>query len=134
MDWPGVDAGAVRRYLAGDLLAILVFVAIGEVQHAFPPHQYPLRFVGTAVPFLAGWALAAPVVGAYRRSTLTTPLAAAAWALLAWLLADAVGQLLRDTAVFPGGADPIFYVVAAGAGGALLVAWRGVAAAVATGG
>jgi hypothetical protein len=131
MDWPGVDGGALRRYLSGDVLAILAFVAIGEVQHAFPPHQYPLRFVGTAVPFLVGWVLAAPVGGAYRRSTLTSPLSAAAWALLAWLFDDGIGQLLRNTALFPGGADPIFYVVAAGAGGGLLVVWRLLAAFVA---
>jgi len=122
-----VDSRAVRRFLVGDALAILAFVVVGQVQHGFPPLDYPARFAGTAGPFLAGWLVAAPVVRAYSAGVLTSVRAAAGRALLAWVAADVVAQLLRDTAAFPGSADPVFFAVASVFGGGLLVLWRSAA-------
>jgi hypothetical protein len=119
-----VDRGALGRYLLADVLAVLVFVAAGELQHGFPPHQFPVRFAGTAIPFLAGYLVVAPLVGAYAPRTRHSLRSAAGLALVAWLLADLVGQLVRSTAAFPGNADPVFYAVAAAFGALALLGGR----------
>lgn len=122
-----LDGSTVRRFLVGDVLAILAFVALGEVQHGVPPTAFPIRFAATAVPFLAGWVVAALPAGAYAARAGESVRSAALRAFAAWLAADAVAQLVRGTAVVPGEADPVFYVVAAAFGGGFLVAWRAVA-------
>lgn len=121
---PRLDRDAVRTFLVGDVVAILAFVVLGELRHGVDPVTMPGRFAGTAVPFLVGWAVVGALLGAYAASVRRGAGRLAAVTAVAWTGAAAVAQALRATAVFPGDADPVFYLVTVGFGGAILVAWR----------
>ncbi len=125
-----VDASAVRLYLVGDLLAILAFVVAGELRHGFHPLVEPLAVADTAVQFYLGWAVAAPLVGAYARSTVESRRSMLAASLGAWMLAVVVSQALRATPWFRGDAATSFAAVSVVVGGALLVGWRVIRAAI----
>lgn len=116
-----VDGRAVVRYLPGDLLAIFLFVFLGELQHGGLTAE---RYAGVLIPFFVGWLVVAPVVGAYAERTVDSARSAIVFALAAWLGADFLGQLLRGTEFFPGNADPQFFLVALLFCGVLLAAFR----------
>lgn len=124
-----VDAGTVRAFLLGDLVAIALFVLAGEFEHAAPFSD--LAYVAdTAAPFYLGWLLVAPIAGAYaaraRESYGNALLATAP----AWLLADLAAMALRATTLFHGDAAVTLYLVAGVVGLGLLSAWRLAAIAV----
>lgn len=123
-----VDARAVRRFLAGDLLAVLAFVLAGELRHGIDPVAQPLHVAGTAFPFYVGWAVAAPLVGAYAARTLDSRRSAVGLGVGAWVGAVAVGQALRATPWFHGDAAPAFVLVSLVVGGVLLGGWRAIRA------
>lgn len=110
--------------LLGDLVAIASFVIIGEINHGIDPLANPGIVVDTYVPFLVGWLLAAGLAGVYARGLHESPRWMAVTVLGAWLVADAVGQLLRSTAYFHGDAALTFALVAAAVGSLFLVGWR----------
>jgi hypothetical protein len=111
----------------GDLACIALFVIAGELSH-FGVGTAVARAPGTALPFVIGWAVVAPLVGGYAADALATPRRAVTLALVAWVGADLVGQALRATPVFHGGFSPAFLAVSLAVGGALLAAWRGAVA------
>lgn len=115
------DGRAFVRFLPGDLLVILAFVLVGELQHGGLTAQ---RYAGALLPFLLGWFVAAPFLGAYSSDTLESTRSALLLALSTWLGADLIGQLLRGTTTFPGDANPQFFVVALVFGSLFLVAAR----------
>lgn len=119
-----VDRRVLRRYAVGDLVVIALFVAIGEFSHGANPLLVVDAYVQTVVTFVVGWIVAAPVVGAYRSDTLTDPRRAIVVPVLAWAVADAIGQGLRATAFFEGDAEVTFFLVVFFVGGAMLGAWR----------
>jgi hypothetical protein len=123
----GFDVTAVRRYFLGDFVAIATFVVAGEISHGIDPITQVDVVIDTFLPFLFGWLLIAPLLGAYAVGTVNDPIVAVTNVIPAWLVADGVGQVLRDSTYFHGSADPIFYLVAAAVGGGLLVGWRGLA-------
>lgn len=114
--------------LFGDLAAIGVFVVLGEISHNIDPVANPGIVVGTYVPFLIGWLLAAGAVGVYARGVAKSPRRVIVTVGGAWLVADAIAQLLRSTAYFRGDTALTFALVAAAIGGVFLVGWRLVAA------
>ncbi|MFB6082798.1 MAG: DUF3054 domain-containing protein [Halorientalis sp.] len=126
IDWirSRVDPSAATALcLAGDLLAIAVFVVMGEISHGYGLAN-AARIAGTYAQFLLGWLVVATPAGVYatdyrRELTRSMPLL-----LGAWLGADAVAQALRATPIFPGDAALTFAVVAFLVGGVLLVVWR----------
>ncbi|MFB6267167.1 MAG: DUF3054 domain-containing protein [Halodesulfurarchaeum sp.] len=124
MAWLRVSRTAVRQLLPGDVLAILVFVLLGELSHGLLPWVYPLRVASTALTFLAGWVIAAPVLWAYRETIRSSPIRAAGAGFIAWLGADLLAQLLRSTALVRGSAALSFFLVAAGVGGILIAGTR----------
>lgn len=115
------DARAFVRFLPGDLLAILAFVLVGELQHGGLTAE---RYAGSLLPFLLGWLVAAPFFGAYSSDSLESTRSALLLAVITWLGADLAGQLLRGTTTFPGDANPQFFVVALLFGGLFLTAAR----------
>lgn len=119
-----VDRGTARSFLPGDVAAILLFVVLGELRHGVDPVSMPARFAGTAVPFLLGWLLVAPLAGAYAARLRSSAGRLAAVTAGAWVGAAALAQVVRATDPFPGNADPVFFLVAVGFGGLLLVGWR----------
>ncbi|GAA0656690.1 DUF3054 domain-containing protein [Salarchaeum japonicum] len=124
------DRRTVRRFAAGDLVAILAFVTVGEYQHnpfLFQPSQagdLAVQLAGAAVPFLAGWLVGSWALGAYGERVADSRLRLAGATVGGWLVADVLGQLVRSTAFFPGDASPVFFAVAAAFGSLFLLAWR----------
>ncbi|MFB6082330.1 MAG: DUF3054 domain-containing protein [Halanaeroarchaeum sp.] len=122
-----LDRDALRRYLTGDLLLIGLFVAMGEVAHGSNPIAALSSWAQTTIAFALGWAIAAPVLGAYSKGTLEFKRLAIGLPVLSWAVADAIAQVLRSTDLFEGDAALSFYLVAFGTGGAFLAIWRYVA-------
>lgn len=116
------DRRTVATAIALDVLAILVFVAVGRRNH--DEGNAAGELVRTALPFLIGLAVAWAVTRAWRRpEKLLTGVAV-------WPLTILVGMLVRRW-VFDRGTAASFVVVATLFVGACLVGWRAGAAALA---
>jgi hypothetical protein len=63
-------------------------------------------------------------MGLYAPAVLRNWRETAGRTLVAWLVADLIGQGLRSTSFFGGGFDVFFLVVSLVVGGLLLVVWR----------
>lgn len=109
---------------AGDLGAILLFVAIGEYTHGYNPLVDVGRVAGTFAPFLVGWLLVASAAGLYASDAPGTLTNSTLVTLLSWVVAVAIAQVLRATSVFHGDAALTFAVVSVSIGGLLLCCWR----------
>lgn len=121
MNFLDIDGSAVVRYLPGDLFAIFLFVLLGELQHTTLSLE---RYAGVLIPFLIGWLVIAPVIGAYSESAADSTRSAIGLAIVSWLGADFIGQIIRDMAFFPGSANPQFFLVAFVFAGLLLIVMR----------
>ena len=110
---------------AGDLVCFLLFAALGRASHEEsvlgPFFLGPLQ---TAAPFLATWAVAAPLAGAYNAHHTARPRGAILRALLAWAVADPLGVLLRSL-ILQRPVQLSFIVVAFLSNAAILSVWRG---------
>lgn len=102
-------AGAV------DVVAVLVFVAIGRSSHHHG--ETVAGLAGTAWPFLAGLAVGWMVARAWQR-----PLELVPTALIVWISCVAVGMVLRVVA--GQGTAVAFIAVALGFLGLELLGWR----------
>ncbi|MCA9871772.1 MAG: DUF3054 domain-containing protein [Caldilineae bacterium] len=108
----------------GDLIALLVFVIIGQADHNTLNQGNPIlgalpNLVALAVP----WLIIAFLLRAYPR----TPMRLAPFmgrSALAWLIAAPLGLLLRAVLQSRGGIPIPFLIVTLLAGGALLLGWR----------
>jgi hypothetical protein len=107
--------------LAFDVVAILVFAAVGRRSHA--EGLAVLGVLRTAWPFLVGVAVGWLLARAWRAPSALLPSGAAVW-----LAALVVGMLLRVAT--GAGTAASFVVVAAVSLGVLLLGWRLVARAV----
>lgn len=112
--------------LVGDAACIGLFSVAGVLRHG--SGSLLVRVPEVALPFLLGWVLVGAFVGAFAPDALATPREAATRAAVAWVGADLVGQALRATPAFRGGADAAFFLVALFVAGGLLVVWRTLAA------
>ncbi|MFW5918043.1 MAG: DUF3054 domain-containing protein [Haloferacaceae archaeon] len=125
---PRIDERA-RVLLPGDFLVVAgVFVA-GTVHH----HGIdvlttrPLYVLTTILPFLIGWAVAGPLLGAYGPRAVAAAHDSAVVAVRAWTLGAVIAVLLRASPLFSGGASTIFFLITLGTGAAGLAIWRVVA-------
>lgn len=105
-----------------DLALILLFFALGELQHGGVAALPSLP--SAAAPFLLGWVVSTVILGLYGPPWRESLQDAAVRTAGAWTGAVAIGQLLRDTAYLPGTADPAFILVSLVVGMAFLVPWR----------
>lgn len=123
-----VDGRSLRLYALPDAVAIVAFVLVGELQHDYlaADAANPLRFVAVLAPFLVGWVLVAPPLGAYGPD-VRSPRGLLGWTLLGWVGGDVVAQLLLATGLFPDAPDVQFFAVTAVFGGLFLLVARGVA-------
>ncbi len=117
----------------GDALVFLVFAGVGRSSHHEASGFGALAaVVGTAVPFVLGWFLVAPVVGAYRRANLRSLGAMLGRTLLAWVAAWPVAMALRW--IFAPRIAPrdfaIFALVVLATNAVFLGVWRGLFALV----
>lgn len=123
---PSASQPAQNRYVAilviGDIIAFLVFAAIGRRSHGEAAGLAAgLEVFKTAAPFLLGWFLTAPFIGAYRQ--VTTPTWMARRTALAWLVAWPVGLALRALLLWRG--IPVsFAIVTLLSNGVIICGWR----------
>ncbi len=78
----------------GDLAVLLLFVVIGRMSHGMTS-DWLVNVVRIATPFVAGWAIAAFVIGAYRPNLWQRPADFLRRSAAAWLLGVGLGFLLR---------------------------------------
>ena len=113
--------------LAGDWLVLLLFVFIGQRDHAISgPGALP-SLLNTAVSLGLPWTVAAFVLGAYR---LRPDPGWRTWlgrTLNAWLVAAPLGLLLRALLRNQDAIPVIFILIAMSIGGVMMVGWRMVA-------
>jgi hypothetical protein len=105
---------------AADALCVVVFCAIGRRSHA--EGVTVAGVAETAWPFLAGAAAGWLISRGWRR-----PLAIAPTGLVIWACTVVVGMVLRKAS--SGGVAVTFVIVASLVTAALLLGWRGLAAA-----
>lgn len=109
----------------GDIVVFLVFAAIGRRSHGEEAGlSAVLQVVTTAVPFLLGWFLVAPFIGAFRRDIMADPLKMARRTALAWLAAWPVAMLLRGLLVDHAIPPWTFWLVAFLSNTVFLQIWR----------
>jgi hypothetical protein len=126
-----IDAGAWPLALV-DLLALALVFSAGAVHHngiAFLLSN-PVYWLTTLLPFLLGWILVAPLVGAYSPGAAESAKAALPLALRAWIPANVLALLLRYSPLFHGGVQLTFVAVTFVTGAVALLAARWLAFAV----
>lgn len=110
--------------LVGDLAIIVLQLSAGLLAHGEDPLAEPGYTAATVAPFLVGWLLAAPMLGAYtariRESFVETVLSVG----LAWIVATLIGAGLRATPWLQGSAPAAFVAVTVGTGLVTLLPWR----------
>lgn len=81
----------------GDALVLLAFAAIGRASHSLTAGNPLVATIVTASPFLAAWAVVAPLMYVYGRGAraLASPGRWLAHTALAWLIAGPLGLALR---------------------------------------
>lgn len=79
--------------VVGDILCFLIFASVGSGQHGEGLNL--LNSVWIALPFLAGWFLIAPWLGAFRADIATQPTPMILRTALAWLASWPVAMLFR---------------------------------------
>ncbi len=107
---------------AGDIGMLFLFVIIGRISHGMTS-DWLVNVVRIATPFLAGWAVASWITGAYRAHLWQTPRVFMARSAFAWLLADGVAFLLRRYAMQDRITIP-FALTSIAFTGLFLLAWR----------
>ena len=114
----------VAVLLVGDLAALLLFALIGRRSHgAAVGFAATVETLRTAAPFLAGWLLVAPWVGAYRLALFAHPPTLLRTTLLGWAGALLVGAIFRAAMI--GRFSPLsFYLVTFFVALLLLLGWR----------
>ncbi len=113
--------------VAGDVVSFLVFTAVGLNSHK--ETVSPASVVAIAAPFIVGWFIVAPFLGAFGRrasAATTRPIPLLPRTALSWVVAWPVALLLR-AAVFHGDITAAFAIVAFIFNTLFLLGWRGVA-------
>lgn len=112
--------------VAGDLLVILSFVAIGRQSHALSTADLAADLL-TALPFVTGWFVVAPWFGLYRAAISTTPAQLLPRLALTWVVAVPVSHILRALLLqrpIPGGIPLTFVLVSLAYLGVVMLVWR----------
>jgi hypothetical protein len=110
----------------GDILALLVFLFLGTLQHSTLEalRAEPTIYLLAAGPFVLGWLVCAPLVGAYSPGGGSAPNSSIPLAIRSWIPAVIVGMAVRVFALPSRGAAVTFAVVMLVGGTVFLSAWR----------
>ncbi|HEV8190899.1 MAG TPA: DUF3054 domain-containing protein [Ktedonobacterales bacterium] len=110
--------------VAGDLISFLIFTIAGRDTHRETAGLDAIsQTLSTALPFVLGWFLVAPWLGAFRREKTRTPIAMLKRTELSWLCALPLVLALRW--IFAGHIPPLsFAIVLALVNALLLGGWR----------
>ncbi len=110
----------------GDLTALLVFLFLGTLEH-WTLEQIqadPIIYVYAALPFILGWLICAPLIGAYSPGGGSAPNSSIPLAIRSWIPAVIIGLIIRVIAIPDRGFDPVFALVIFIGGTVFLTAWR----------
>jgi len=120
-----IDASAGPLVVV-DVLALAAVLTIGVINHNGVEYlsTAPVAWLLTLVPFLLGWAVAAPLIGAYSAGAAESPKAAIPLAIRAWVPASIIGFAIRASPLFSGGFQLSFGVVIFLTGGVALIVGR----------
>ena len=121
-----LDAGT-WPIAVGDLLVLLLFLLAGTLWHGHTPaglRADPVIFVLVAGPFVLGWLVCAPLVGAYSPGGGSAPNSSIPLAIRSWVPAAVVGFLIRYVALPDRGVAPVFAGVILVGGAVVLAVWR----------
>ena len=107
-----IDAGAYPLAV-GDILGISAVLTIGVIFHNGIAYlsTAPIGWGLTILPFLIGWVVISPLIGAYSAGAAESAKAAIPLAIRAWIPASIVGLGLRATPLFDGGVGITFVAV-----------------------
>ena len=116
---------AAAPLAVGDVLVLMAFLTAGTLSHTTTEFlaNEPTYLLGVWAPFLIGWILVAPLVGAYSAGAVETAKSSVPLVVRSWIPAAAVGFVLRAF-VFRGGAAPVFVAVILATGAVALGGWR----------
>lgn len=117
-------SGTTAILAAGDVVAIAAFVLVGAVYGHGESLTNVGQHVGTFIPFLLGWTVAAMLGSLYTTDARRSVSRAASWTIPAWITAAVIGILLRGTSLFHGSFSPIFLAVSIVTGLGFLLPWR----------
>jgi len=109
----------------GDLIALIALLTVGTLNHVTTDFLLanPLYLLEVYAPFLIGWILVAPLVGAYSAGAVETAKSSVPLVVRSWIPAAVVGLTLRHF-VFRGSAALTFAAVMLVLGSAALGGWR----------
>jgi len=112
--------------LAGDLLALLLFVFQGQRDHELvDPNNPALGVLLAGLPFLPPWIIAAFLLGAYRVDDLPgRPYKFFARSINAWLVAAPLGLVLRALVLGRAVIPTLFVIAGLGFGALFVLGWR----------
>jgi hypothetical protein len=81
----------------GDLLVLVVLLSLGTARHNGFAYltENPVGLATTLLPFIVGWLVAAPLIGAYSAGAAESAKAAIPLAIRSWVVADVIGVVLR---------------------------------------
>ncbi len=110
----------------GDLIALLAFLLAGTLQHWTPEQLQadPTIYLLAAGPFILGWLVCAPLIGAYSPGGGSAPNSSIPLAIRSWIPAALVGLVIRVVAIPDRGADITFAVIMLVGGVVVLSLWR----------
>jgi hypothetical protein len=124
-----LDAGT-WPIAVGDLVVLLAFLLVGTAQHrpGLSPIDVlmtePLAFVNAAAPFVVGWLIAAPLIGAYSPGAGSAPNSSIPLAIRSWIPAAVIGFAIRATPFVEGNVQLTFVAVITVGGAVVLAVWR----------
>lgn len=102
---------SVIMLVIGDALCFLIFAMLGTRTHGEPSGLAAVpHIVLTSLPFMAGWFIVSPFVGAFRRSLFDSPKAMAIRTALSWLASWPVAMALRGIFV-DHGVPPVSFAI-----------------------
>lgn len=116
---------AAAPLVVGDVVVLLLLLTVGTLNHSTVEYltANPLHLAEVFAPFLVGWFLVAPVVGAYSAGAVESAKSSIPLAIRSWIPAAIVGLLLREF-VFTGSAAVTFAAVMIVTGTVALAGWR----------
>jgi hypothetical protein len=122
---PTLLKGHPTILIIGDILVFLAFAAIGRTSHGAATGFAAIpQVIETALPFIAGWFLVAPWLGAYRRELASNPRKMAGRTLLCWLCAWPVAMTIWGIFVDHGIPPLSFAVITLLFNAVLFLVWR----------
>jgi hypothetical protein len=111
----------------GDLVVLCLFLLAGTLHHGHTLaglQADPTIYALAAGPFVLGWLICAPLVGAYSPGGGSAPNSSIPLAIRSWVPAALIGLLVRFVALPDRGVDPVFAAVMLFGGAVVLAGWR----------